>query len=591
MADLTSISALERALRPAIVTGMSKAPLGRYWWVVSASLPLFACEPQTGGQSGAEGVEMPDEPMLTPEDPANPLDPGQGPSECDDDVMCREQVEAELEALSQPLSDAPRIVGSSCDFVQVILDTRAVSGTYCECEHHDGRSTMLGPAGLGCYLYGRGGECLMSDSDFDGCEVGERTSCNDACELLEGRLEEDAARTFDTRVVEARCDDGACSSIVEIDGQCYVDGSYDQGRAYSCADGAESIREQNADDTAPPELIELPPQDANYLPGTMGSLTLTVSTLHSGSHRAPAYFSARADFVTVEGSEGAFGEVIDPLDGLDDCGVTRLGGTGVAADVQWFEADEVVLIDQGAEHEFERIDVGFTFYGLDLTGLEVEPRFGQTYGFRASGGTLSGTFETDSVRLPEALEFNELTQVSHVAKDELELTWTGTGDAPLKLTLWVLDTLADSFSPYVIECLVADDGDFAVPVQVMQAAPDGFLWLMARRRAREIVEVEKNSFLIDGDVLTEHRVSFGERCETPEILAACLRSAQAERELRASCGGFDPAQVQPIELECPDYLAHSCHGCVEFYECKAENTRCEDGRLVFHSGCSCPSGG
>lgn len=91
----------------------------------------------------------------------------------------------------------------------------------------------------------------------------------------------------------------------------------------------------------------------------------------------------------------------------------------------------------------------------------------------------------------------------------------------------------------------------------------------------------------------EKSISALERASGPAIviiMEACLANAEAERELREGCGGFDPSQVQAIELECPDYLAHSCQGCVEFYECKGENTRCEDGGLVFYSGCSCPSG-
>lgn len=583
--DGKSISALEAPARAAIVKRMSKASV-RSRWVLLCSLPI-ACGPQGGGQSGAEAVDSPEEPAVVPDRPTDPISPGA--SECDDDDECVEQAESELDALSRPLDDPPSIVASACEVGAVMLETRSVSGSFCDCEHDDGRSTMLGPNGLGCYLFGRGGDCLLSDDDFNGCEVNDPLSCTDACDLLQERLADDAARRFDTRVVEARCQSGACSSIVQIDDQCYVDGSYEQGRAYSCEDGSELIREQHEEDTAPPELIELPPQDANYLPGTMGTLTLTVSTTYSGSYREPSYFGARADFVTVEGADGVFGEVIDPLEGIDDCGVTQTGGTGVAASVEWFAADEVVLVDGDDEHAFEAIDVGFTFYGLDLNGLGVEPRFGEAYGFRASGGTLMGSFETERVQLPEALVFEELSGVSHLDKGELRLTWTGSNQAPLKVTLWALDTLADSFSPYIVDCLVQDDGDFTIPAQVMEAAPDGFLWLSARRRAREIVEDGANAFLIDGDVRTEHRMSFGERCDTPEILEACLASAQAERELRQTCGDQDTSlELPPLEVECPDYLAHACHGCVEFYECSTQNTRCEDGGLVSYSGCACP---
>jgi hypothetical protein len=334
-------------------------------------------------------------------------------------------------------------------------------------------------------------------------------------------------------------------------------------------------------------LIELPPQDANYLPNTDGSLSLAVSTYYRGSYREDPHFSARVDFVTVEESDGTFGEVIDPLEGIDDCGVTQIGGLGVAADVDWHEGDRVTLIDGDSEYDFERIDVGFIFYALGLSDEGVEPRYGEDYTFAASGGTLDGSFETDRLHLPQALEFGGLGEMTHLPRGEVALTWSGTNAAPLRIHFSIVDTLADNFSPYYIERLVEDDGEFVIPAEVLEAAPEGFVTMYARRRHREVVEDGNNAFLIDGDVVVEHQMAFGGSCDTPEILEACLAQVDAERELREDCGGYDPSLYPPIEMQCPDYLAQACNGCVEFFECKTANTRCENGGIVFYSGCSC----
>jgi hypothetical protein len=39
--------------------------------------------------------------------------------------------------------------------------------------------------------------------------------------------------------------------------------------------------------------------------------------------------------------------------------------------------------------------------------------------------------------LPEALAFPELRELSHAPRADIHLTWTGHGDAPLKLMLFV----------------------------------------------------------------------------------------------------------------------------------------------------------
>ncbi len=568
---------------------MKHSWLGRLSPIILGSCQLLAaCSPQDGGQSGAEALDDPEEPFVP--EPSHPSPGGQDPNECEegDDQVCIDEAERQL----KPFGDtarAPSIVDRDCDYGGVILETTSVSGTFCNCEQDDGRVTMLGPVGLGCFVYGRAGDCLLSDDDFSGCEPDDASSCEASCQLLEERLASDADKTFDTEVIEAVCNGGSCTNVVRIGEQCYVDGSNSQGRAYDCDAGAEAIREQHAQDTAPPELIELPPEDANYLPDTNGTLSLGVYTYYKGTYREPPYFSARADFVTVEGSDGIVGEVLDPLEGIDDCGVTQRGNSGTAASVEWHEAAAVKLLDGDVEYDFEPIDVGFRFYALGLSDMGVKPRFGESYGFFATGATLSGAFETDRVHLPKKLEFEQLPDLTHLPQDDVTLRWSGNNDAPLQLRIGVVDTLADSFSPYEINCLLADDGEFVLPKEVLAAAPTGFVTLYARRRQREVVEDGDNAFLLEGEVSVEHRLAFGEPCDTPEVLDACLAQVEAERALREECGGYDPSLEPPIEVQCPDYLAHACNGCVEFFECKIDKTRCEDGGIVSYSGCSCGS--
>jgi hypothetical protein len=188
------------------------------------------------------------------------------------------------------------------------------------------------------------------------------------------------------------------------------------------------------------------------------------------------------------------------------------------------------------------------------------------------------------VQLPEALSISSLADTEHLAKGPLALRWTGRGEAPLQLLMWVEPKLRDTQFPYRIECLLRDDGAHVLPEQVLAGAPDGFVTAIFTREVRKVESSGDQRFLSLGKLTTTHRYALGERCERPEVLAACERFADHQAAAYAACGIEPP----PRESTCPAYLASACGGCVEYFACRERSLHCQDGGLVSSIACSCP---
>lgn len=120
----------------------------------------------------------------------------------------------------------------------------------------------------------------------------------------------------------------------------------------------------------------------------------------------------------------------------------------------------------------------------------------------------------------------------------------------------------------------------------MEAAPSGIALAEINRESREAIESGDKKLLAIGSVNRTHHFALGPACERADVLTACQAYADHNRALIEQCGGgFEPP---PDAETCPAYLAEACAGCVEYYECMIENTRCEPGGLTHYSGCSCP---
>jgi hypothetical protein len=543
------------------------------WWLVAAC---------SGGQSGAEG------PPIMPGEPGEPVLPGRGQAECAQDDDCRDKLEMELEALASPAPRAVEISASRCEWIGISLPFGSVEGNHCICDKADGGKLYIGPVGVGCYTVGRDGQCLFGDDGgYTDCDTNDPNACSAICEDAAARVEADSSRPVDTELLLAECRDSSCRSVVSLNGHCYGNRDYQAGREFDCSLGAEGILQASDASNAPPVLTPDSEDQAYYRPGTSATLWLEVWHDWYGTALAAQTFGATAQFyTTIEGVSSQAVEVLDPLDGIDDCGVRRFGSVGTSPSFEFLSVERAVLLDADTEHVFEEFASGAEFYSYDaeLTAAGVVPRHGESYGFAASGGSFGVSIELGGIVLPEALALPELERQSRFERGSLELTWAGRGSAPLFVSLAIA---ADpSASPdYTIECSVEDDGAFSVPPEVLEAAPDGIVLATFSRANRRVHSSGGKSVQTIAAVTVYHRFALGPACDGSASMAACQLGASQVRAAYEACGAEPP----PIATLCPDYVSESCSFCPAFFECQARATTCgAAGLTLSSSGCSCP---
>jgi hypothetical protein len=159
-------------------------------------------------------------------------------------------------------------------------------------------------------------------------------------------------------------------------------------------------------------------------------LQLTAAQDFWGAAAGPSSFGVYAQFFDVSGQSGQYGDVLDPLDGVDDCGVTRLGSLGVGENLRLLSVTQATFHDQGRDYpleEFRSSSSDYYSYLFDLSGAGVAPRPGGSYSFSAGGGSFAGSIELGGIMLPDTLAFPELASTRRLARGALELTWTGRG--------------------------------------------------------------------------------------------------------------------------------------------------------------------
>ncbi len=547
--------------------------------VLAAGYALWLSLGCSGGQSGAEepGVEGPGGEL-----------PGQ--AECRVDVDCSGPLASELESLEQSGLVSVEITGSRCEPLGVSTDFESVSGNTCYCDKADGGELTLGPAGLGCHLIGRNGECIFGDADFTTCNPSDADACTAVCEEAARRVEADAARPIATELILSECRESHCASVVSLDGLCYANRGWSLGRGFDCSLGAEAILQASAEALTSPPLVPVREDETPYRSDTMGTLRLEASEEWYGSERAYSGFGAAAQFFEVGAGAGAEQlDVIDPLQGIDDCGVFRRGSAGASPSLEFESVERAVLRDGGTDHALEEFASGtsafpFYSYGVDLLATGATPRHGQSYGFAASGGTSAAAIDIDGIVLPEALSLPDLQQLLRTEKGALDLRWEGRGAAPLRASFLFNQSLNGSLSSLEIECRLRDDGAFQVPAEILEAAPDGFVLASFRRENRSIINAGEQSVQAIAASSASHRFVLGPACDGTASMAACQASADTIAASYTACGVEPP----PHATLCPGYLSQACGTCPEYFECIARGTRCDEAGLSTGSDCSCP---
>lgn len=550
---------------------------------------LLACAeaPTPSGQMPSDnpGDTMPAGGSLAPDESGQTG--SLGPVQCGDAASCQARVQELVDQLQSPAPGPGAVTAKRCTYV--FAADQGLQGTRCECDLSDGRTASLGPQGLGCYMTGRGGTCLLGDEDFTGCDEGETASCEESCQLLQERLEQDAAHPFDVEVLLAECtDEGACASVLRVDDQCFTRDSLRDGVGYDCALGAEGVFAAWGEDLRalqnPGEVIE---ERSSYR-DTDAFIELTAHQFFAGTYGEPG-FSAMAQFFPFENPIDVItGEVLDPLEGLDDCRIARSeGGPGLGR--RYTNVESLTLLDDGQEIPLQVLNqdaaIGFYNYWADLTEAGLTARYGGRYGVRGSGGGFGTDFEFDDIILPEALSSSLETSI-RIDPNDFTLTWQGRGEAPLQVRFWFAPNAGNTSLDGEIYCELVDDGEHRFEPELFDRAPGSFAFIDLMREDTRAHVVGQRTIDTRAQVTTHHLLAFGDACDGSEVMQACERAAVRIIDTHQTCWGdhYVPAREQL----CPDYLLEACHVCPERFACQADHTQCIDGEVVQdYSECEC----
>ena len=500
---------------------------------------------------------------------------------------CDERAAEELRKFTSPKTNPIHFEAAECRDVGVANES---SGAGCVCHVSDGDGALhVGPVGLDCYARGRAGDCLLAGDEFSGCDLTDDTSCDAVCADLEQKYGDDAAHTFDASILYAGCEEQRCQTVLQLDERCVANNSYLFGRNYDCSMGAEAILAAEQDARTPPEQDELTDDRSLQVVGTNGHVSLTVERSYSGTGPLPPSFFAGAQFVDVSATTTSEGDIIDPLEGVDDCGVLKPGGGGVRGKNSYHDVADVQLLDGDVSRPLVENGPGtggLHAYFLDLTPESADPRYGGRYGVHVSGGSFGATFESaDGLQLPQDLSITELMATPHVEQQDLALTWTGQGGQPLYLQMLVSSGLGGFFYRTELRCLMKDDGSFTIPAAVLQAMPTGLASATFERADRRIVKSGARSLVLQGAVQVSHQFTLGPACDGTAALDACMASAEQILAAYTDCD-LEPPSLAEL---CPDFLATSCDACPEYFECLANVTSCTAEGFVTEPGCSCAS--
>jgi hypothetical protein len=529
----------------------------------------------------------PEAPSPSDDSPSSPTPgvdtPGKGELAvaCTTDADCASpSLASYLSGQGQPVP-APRAFASSkCvgAIVYPALPAPTVEGPACHCMDEIGNADVIGPAGLGCFVRGRTGACLLSD-EFSGCDVTDPSDCDAVCADVHQRLTADAARHIDVELLGALCVESQCFHPVRKDDRCSVN-----DRDLDCSSTPAAMVDAflHPPDPPVPDAVPFSFGGPFEIEGVSGTVRLyhrrrfAGTTLVEDSFDAEARFYSRPTEIDTLG-----GEIIDPLEGTDDCGVFRSYSYPVQATPTGPLPEGAPPFLRGQEHALMDGDTRYVLpdRGLDLGALGVLPRFGGSYAFEARGGT-AGMLRIEGPVLPDALGITTLEQQSRLPREALRLSWTGQGGTePLTIRLGIFPRLGGTIEQYTVICRAADDGEFTIPEAVIAAVPPGFVTGDFFRDDRRLLSSGSFTLLAIGSEWVTHQFSIGAGCQRPEVAAGCQSFADAF----FACG----EQAVPADL-CPDYLAESCEACPEYYECRRQTVSCSGSEPEDASACYCP---
>ncbi|HEY0136369.1 MAG TPA: hypothetical protein VGB85_19935 [Nannocystis sp.] len=251
--------------------------------------------------------------------------------------------------------------------------------------------------------------------------------------------------------------------------------------------GSDPVCGGTGEDQPPGPLVGLGPADPDEVDAYGGEFGGRFSvTASRWAEDAQWQVSAFAEFFDVpEASESVMCAVeVDPLTGIDDCGVRWYGGLGWGgAEVLPRSAGSATLLGPGWT---EPMVMGMTpqkYYDADILGSGHPAGWGEAYGITWAGERLPAGELPQFVTLPAELKITAPAGVSWTFGDgPFELAWTGTGAAPLQLRAQFVEPEGHT-TWFELVCKIADDGSFVVPAEVVTLLPPGWSGLGGLRRA------------------------------------------------------------------------------------------------------------
>lgn len=208
---------------------------------------------------------------------------------------------------------------------------------------------------------------------------------------------------------------------------------------------------------------------------------------HPDGHIEAAAASATFFTVTEVGHSWIEGAWIDPVDGVDDCGLVVTGWNGLETltDLRWLDPGAVDLLAPSGTTPLARYEGGFA---LNWESTAAPAEYG-SYGLDVAGSTGSGDWDgfdaialPDLVTLPEALTLTSPAGLGPgvaLARADTELVWTGSSDALVEIRLHSSGEDAD----HELRCDVTDDGAFTLPGSLLAQFPaDATATLKVARR-------------------------------------------------------------------------------------------------------------
>lgn len=367
-----------------------------------------------------------------------------------------------------------------------------------------------------------------------------------------------------------------------------TEGPTGPGQTGSTSLGGDSSAESATNDGTGSETTggQIPTDPGPYLPGIDGVLVVEETHSFAGGTLIYGGAFAWAQFFNAPGAQGFMtGDVLDPFEGVEDCGVNvfDVDGVGGSDDVMFLGADEVRVEVAGAMRTLEHgADPFYHWFSIDP---QDDPAPGTRLAFEVRGG-LVGDADLPGPVVPPALSFSAPDFDAPIGRDDLSLQWTGTADAPLDLKLVISEIPVGARQWTEIHCRMTDDGAFTIPAAVLAAVPvDGFAWIYVQRHLDEEQSDNDRTYLARGTSAVEIRAGFGEACDSPpDNMAACTAAAAQINTVLEACG----LQPDPIAAQCPAFLAELCVDCTGYYACVAAGWSCQpDGLHTGDNTCEC----